>query len=146
MERITRNINKHTISSFCKILKTTKWTNVINSETPKLAFDSFFETFNPERDMAYPEIVAKPKSNKFSHSPWMTPGLRVSQKRKEKLFAEKIRNPSELSKHNINNIIQFIINYAVQPKKYILSISSETLAKILKQAQNLCIDASVDQI
>ena len=27
-ERITRNINKHTISSFCKILKTTKWTNV----------------------------------------------------------------------------------------------------------------------
>ena len=98
LERITRNINKHTISSFCKILKTTKWTNVINAETPKLAFDSFFETFNSARDMAFPEIVAKPKSNKFSYSPWMTPGLRVSQKRKEKLFAKKIKNPSEVNK------------------------------------------------
>ena len=48
--------------------------------------------------MAFPEIVAKPKSNKFSHSPWMTLGLRVSRKRKEKLFAKKIKNPSELNK------------------------------------------------
>ena len=32
---------------------------------------------------------SKQKSVKFKHNPWMSKGLRVSQKRKEKLFAKK---------------------------------------------------------
>ena len=94
-EKVKRNINKQTVSSFCTLLKSTKWTTVINEKVPKLAFNNFFEILNSARDLAFPEIKVKQKPVKFFHSPWMTQGLRVSQKRKEKLFAKKIKNPTE---------------------------------------------------
>ena len=97
-DKITRKINQDTIPAFCNILKSTKWTNVTNEENPKLAFNNFFDIFNSARDVAFPEVKVKQKAVKFSHSPWMSKGLMISQKRKEKLFAKKVRNPSELNK------------------------------------------------
>ena len=90
-DKITRKINQETIPAFCNILKNTSWANVLSEKTPKLAFDTFFDIFNSARDVAFPEIKVKQKPMKISHSPWMTKGLRVSQKRKEKLFAKKVK-------------------------------------------------------
>ena len=97
-DKITRKINQETIPSFCNILKSTKWATVLNEKTPKLAFDIFFDIFNSARDVAFPEIKVKQKPLQISHSPWMTLGLKTSQKRKEKLFAKKIKHPSEQNK------------------------------------------------
>ena len=102
-DKITRKINQQTIPAFCKILKSTQWTNVLNEENPKLAFNNFFETFNSARDLSFPEIKVKQKPIQFSHSPWMTKGLLISQKRKEKLFAKKIKKPNELNKMKFKN-------------------------------------------
>jgi hypothetical protein len=87
-DKITRKINQDTIPAFCNILKSTKWTNVTNEENPKLAFNNFFDIFNSARDVAFPEVKVKQKAVQFSHSPWMSKGLMISQKRKEKLFAK----------------------------------------------------------
>ena len=97
-DKVTRKINQDTIPAFCNILKSTKWTNVTNEENPKLAFNNFFDIFNSARDVAFPEVKVKQKAVQFSHSPWMSKGLMISQKRKEKLFAKKVRRPSELNK------------------------------------------------
>ena len=91
---ITRKINSKTIPAFCNILKSASWSNVIKEENPKLAFDNFFELINSARDISFPEVCTKSKPLKFTHSPWMTPGLKISQIQKEKLFANKLRNPS----------------------------------------------------
>ena len=97
-DKITRKINHETIPSFCKILKSTKWTNVLNEKVPKQAFEIFFDIFNSARDVAFPEITVKQKPIKFAHSPWMTKGLKISQKRKEKLFAKKLKSPTDTNR------------------------------------------------
>ena len=102
-EKITRQINAKTIPAICKLLKTTSWSSVLNQSNPKLAFENFYEKFNLARDIAFPEVKLKQKSVRFKHSPWMSIGLLVSQKRKEKLFAKKLKFP------NAENIEKFKI-------------------------------------
>ena len=74
-EMSRRNINNKTISSFCNLLKSTSWLNIITDKTPKTAFDSFFEKISAAVDESFPLIKVKPKPIRFSHSPWMTAGL-----------------------------------------------------------------------
>ena len=66
-----------------------------------MAFEKFFEKFNSARDISFPEIKVKQKTVRFKHNPWMTTGLKVSQKRKEKLFTKKTKLP------NVQNIEKF---------------------------------------
>ena len=99
----TRKINSTTIPAFCKLIKSASWQNVIYEENPKLAFDNFFETFNSVRDISFPEIKVKPKPIKFVHCPWMSVGLKVSQTRKEKLFAKKIKHPTPANLHKFKD-------------------------------------------
>ena len=100
-EIVTRKINSKIIPSFCKMLQSTSWKNVINEVNPSVAFNNFYEKLNAVRYIAFPEIKIKPKPTKFQHSPFMTLGLQISQKRKEKLFAKKVKCSSE------NNLEKF---------------------------------------
>ena len=93
-DRITRKINFKNIPSFCKLLKSTSWSNVINEQNPKVAFQNFFEIFYSARDFSFPEVRIKSKPSNLRHNPWMSQGLRKSQKRKEKLFAKKVKFPT----------------------------------------------------
>ena len=99
-DKVVRNINQNTIPAFCNILKSTKWTNVINDKNPQTAFDNFFNVINSARDIAFPEKKVKQKAKRFVHSPWITKGLIISHRRKEKLFAKKKRNPSDINQQN----------------------------------------------
>ena len=96
-DKITRKINSETIPAFCKMLKSTQWTNVTSEPKPELAFQNFFEIFNSIRDVSFPEISIKQKPESFLHCPWMTKGLIISQKQKEKLFSKKVRKPTEIN-------------------------------------------------
>ena len=44
-ERIIRKINEKTIPSFCKLLRETSWSSVLNQPDPKLAFECFLRNF-----------------------------------------------------------------------------------------------------
>ena len=102
-DKITRKINSTTIPVFCNLLKSVSWSNVLNENNPEQAFGNFFEKINSVRDISFPEIKVKSNFQRFKHSPWMSYGLKISQKQKEKLFAKKIKHPNE------NNIAKFKI-------------------------------------
>ena len=95
--KITRNINSKTIPSFCNLLKSASRTNVLQENNPQVAFNKFFEIVDSSRDIAFPEINVKQKPFKLKHNPWMTKGLKVSQKRKEKLFVKKVKYPTDIN-------------------------------------------------
>ena len=59
-----------------------------------------FNVINYARDIAFPEKKVKQKAKRFVHSPWITKGLIISHKCKEKLFAKKRRNPSDINQQN----------------------------------------------
>ena len=67
----------------------------------------FFEILNSARDLSFPEVKVKQKPTRFKHSPWMSQGLKISQKRKEKLFARKLKCPNKenIDKFQIYNKI-----------------------------------------
>ena len=78
----------------------------IIKEDPKSSFDCFFQIIKDAGDVAFPEIEVKPKTFNSFRSPWMSKGLFISSKTKNKLFSKKIKVPSEV---NINNFKQFNI-------------------------------------
>ena len=106
-DKLTRNINSKTIPAFCKLLKSTSWKNFVSENNPNHAFENFFEIINSARDISFPEIKVNQKIKELKSNLWMTTGLKVSQKRKSKLYAKKMRNPTieniNLFK-NFNNI------------------------------------------
>ena len=52
-----------------------------------------------------PEIFVKQKPQRLIHSPWMSKGLMVSQQRKEKLFAKKVKKAKDVNKFKIYNTL-----------------------------------------
>ena len=97
----TRKINKETQQSFKKLLETADFSNVVGEEDPKVAFDNFFSIYNNSAELAFPEITVKPKKSTFAHSPWMTPGLLISSKTRQKLLRSKQADPS------VQNVTKF---------------------------------------
>ena len=80
-DRITRKINFKNIPSFCKLLKSTSWSNVINEQNPKVAFQNFFEIFYSARDFSFPEVRIKSKPSNLRHNPWMSQGNLKNRKK-----------------------------------------------------------------
>ena len=68
-DNITRKIDSKTIPAFCKLLKSTSWSNVLSEQDPKIAFSNFFQKIDSARDLAFPEIKVKSKPIKFKHNP-----------------------------------------------------------------------------
>ena len=90
----SRKINYETQQSFHSLLKSTNFQNITQHTEPELAFSQFFNICNSATDLCFPEITVIPKKSKLCHSPWMTPGLLVSSKMKQKLFKKKLNSPT----------------------------------------------------
>ena len=100
----TRIINKDSQNSFKKLLETANFESVLADENPQSAFDKFFTIYNNSAELAFPEITIRPKKHTFAHSPWMTPGLLISCKSRQKLLRAKEKNPTD---HNIAKFKSF---------------------------------------
>ena len=93
----TRMVNKDSQNSFKKLLETANFESVLADENPQSAFDKFFTIYNNSAELAFPEITIRPKKHTFAHSPWMTPGLLISCKSRQKLLRAKEKNPTDLN-------------------------------------------------
>ena len=80
-----RRFNKQSIEKFCDELKTTSWQSIKVENCPNLAFKSFFEKINSAVDFHFPLTKIKLTSKKLRQAPWMTRGMLISHKTKEKL-------------------------------------------------------------
>ena len=91
----TRKINKETQTDLKNLLNNSNFENILKQDDPSIAFPNFFTLWRSAAELSFPEITVKPKTSaQFSHSPWMTPGLLISCKTKQKLFNKKLSNPS----------------------------------------------------
>ena len=95
----TRIINENTIPGYEQLLKSAPWTSIYK-DNPKSSFDSFFQIIGEAGNLAFPEVDVRPKNSSSFQNPWMSKGLLISSKTKNKLFSKKVRNPSLL---NISN-------------------------------------------
>ena len=104
-----RKINDETQNDLNNLLKASSFQNITSQDDPALAFSNFFTLWNSAAELSFPEITVNPKTkSKFVHSPWMTPGLLVSCKTKQKLFSKKLQKPTVA---NISTFKTFNIIY-----------------------------------
>ena len=89
----TRLINDQTVPGFEKLLKSAPWDSV-KRDDPKITFDNFFEIIGNASDVAFPEVLVKPKSVKSFRNPWMSSGLLKSSQTKNRLFSKFKHKPS----------------------------------------------------
>ena len=94
----TRKINPTTTETFLELLRSKRWRDVTDENRPKVAFTTFFNTVEAAVELSFPETEIKLKSKNLTLSPWMTKGLLTSRNKKEKLFSQKIRKPTEQNK------------------------------------------------
>ena len=92
----TRLINDETIPGFEKLLKSAPWDSV-KKDDPQVAFDNFFEIIGNASDIAFPEVLMKPKSVKSFRNPWMSSGLLKSSRTKNRLFSKYKHKPSQFN-------------------------------------------------
>ena len=89
-----RKFNKKSIQSFCDDLKKTSWQSIKVENCPKLAFERFFEKIDSAVNFHFPLTQIKITSKKVRRAPWMTSGMLISHRTKEKLFAKRKKYPS----------------------------------------------------
>ena len=71
-------------NAFCELLKTNNWNSLLAESDAKAAFDLFFETIDSCFDLAFHEIIIKSNKNKRPINPWMTEGILMLRKTKQK--------------------------------------------------------------
>ena len=91
-----RRINEKTMPLFKRLLEQTEW-NSLPDENPEAYFDSFFSTIQEKFDAAMPVVKLPPPRTK-PDPPWFTASLKVSHKRKAKLYRKCLTKKTNDSK------------------------------------------------
>ena len=115
----TRKINDETIRGYRALLESASWDTILNENRPLNAYSLFFEHIDSSFDLAFPLIQIRNNISKIPLNPWMTRGLLLSRKHKDKLGVKKLRNPTDYNIKNFkifNSIYNKVIRIA--RKKY----------------------------
>ena len=91
-----RRINEKTMPLFKQLLEQTEWGS-LPDENPAAYFDSFFSTIQEKFDTAMP-VVKFPPLRRKPDPPWFTASLKVSNKRKAKLYRKFLTKRTNDSK------------------------------------------------
>ena len=105
---LTRNMSKKNKDAFCKKIEDSNIHSVVNDYNPITAFETFSNILNSNFEESFPLIESKPNKNNTPINPWMTPGLLISKKEKDKLASKKLKNPTD---QNISSYKTFYSRY-----------------------------------
>jgi hypothetical protein len=89
-----RRINDKSKREFMSSLENKDWSNVLRNFEPENAFKQFFDSINDFYNEHFPEKTVNQSHVNKNRSPWMTQGIFESRKKKQKLFNQKLKNPS----------------------------------------------------
>ena len=91
-----RRINEKTMSYLKELLDQTDWSS-LPDQNPNAYFDSFFRTLQEKFDLAMPVVKFPPLKQK-PDPPWFSASLKVSNKKKSKLYRSFLAKKSADSK------------------------------------------------
>ena len=93
-----RDFSKRNIDHLIDRLKETNWKNVLDETDPSNACKTFHSSFSCILDQTCPFISNNDKPKKHAISqPWFTPGLKVSSKKKNKMYKKALKNPCRMT-------------------------------------------------
>ncbi len=99
----TRNFTSANINRFKDTLTNITWNDVLTSNDPQIAHDTFSETFYDLFNQHFPLKNSKLKKRYHKVEPWMTTGILTSRKTKQSLNLAFIKKPTISSKEKFTN-------------------------------------------
>ena len=100
--------NRHRFTSF---LREQSWNSLCVIDDPNLALDHFLDIITILYDLAFPLITKHPHKRRCH--PWVTPGIKKSINRKNKLYSKFHKNPTLFNeitykayRRNLNSILR----------------------------------------
>jgi len=76
-------------------LENEKWDDIYIEENPQRAYTKFYKKLYCPFGKSIPLVTQSDKQCKASQTPWVTKGILVSRKGKDKLYRKFIKNPNE---------------------------------------------------
>ena len=107
--KIVRNMSKNNINNFKTNLSYVNWDRVLNNDNPEQAFDSFSNITNEKFDESFPYMTIKKNRKKVPQNPWMSHELLLVRRKKDRLFKDRVKSPTDDNKRKwreINGIYQ----------------------------------------
>ena len=86
-----RSFTPHNIETFKEILKESTYTDIYNATSANTAYKKYLDIFQVAYNTAFPKQKASNKSKYVKQQPWMSLGLLVSSKQKNKLYLKKMK-------------------------------------------------------
>ena len=86
------DLSTENMGIFCNYLQNHDWEPLLCETNTINAFDYFYTKLTDFTEASFPLKAVKLK--KCNNVPWMTPGILISRKTKNKLFSKKTNNPS----------------------------------------------------
>ena len=90
-----RQVNKESINNLCLALENEDWISICNDVDPQEAYSCFYRKAFDKYNESIP-LVSKSKNNLSNvNTPWITKGILISRKVKNKLYKKFIKNPNK---------------------------------------------------
>jgi hypothetical protein len=96
-----RSFSNDNIANFKSELGKIDFSDISSLDCPNDAYTKFIDLYKKTFDTAFPLKTTMVKSRNIKREPWMTVGLLNSSRQKSKLYAKKLKKPTD------SNILQF---------------------------------------
>ena len=148
LPRPTRNFSKANLGNLTNLLAKADWSEVISENDINIASEKFNSVLVTKLDSTCPHISLKPsKKRRTINQTWFTPGLKVSSKRKKRLYKKSLRRADLLPFYRrYRNIYNTLIkrakmNYFHKNLQEAIPDTKKTwsiLKEIISKASNKC--------
>lgn len=108
-----RDYNELNLIKFRTSLSQVDWCSVVVGQDPNERFDAFDVEFHRHFDDCFPLKISKQNSSRKSKSPWITKGILISVRKKNRLYKKYLANPTsaresqyKVYKNKLNHLIR----------------------------------------
>ena len=130
-----RDINTGSIRTFEDSLSSTNWDMVLNNDDAETSFKLFYETFTRKYNECFP--LKYSKIGYTNRKPWLTDGLKLAIKTKNKLFQVMRKNPTPINTQNYKTYKFFLTKLLRKQERDYFNSLLEKYKSNLKKTWNV---------
>ena len=100
-------INEENLAKFKELLRNESWDSVQDAQGSQNRYDKFMEIYMRHYEVAFPKSRPKRKNERKIPKPWILPWLEDACARKNNLYIEFIKKPTEVDKARYDKLDKF---------------------------------------
>ena len=100
--------NDENMGKFRSLIQEQDWEPIVTELNPQVKYDIFLDTYSRLYNSAFPLTEPSRKSQRANPKPWILPWLETACERKNSLYFEFTKNPSNENKNSYDEMKKFV--------------------------------------